>query len=259
MSKKQPAPGKRPTPPRLRPPPLPSKRQRLESTTPSTHSHESHASDEEHEAEIDSDTTVSEEEEYAPRSPDSQHSSPAHSLSSSSSSLSSSSSNRTWKDKTPFTPKQQVFKASLPIFRHGNIRQLTPVEPKTELELARLTFHDWLDYYLRLPDNKRSRNLFTDQQYIDLLHQCTGSQSVAEQMRERSQADKAWLYNQLKAGTYRRVQQSYTMSTDQTDTGPVLVIFVIPGGGKKEGFKRRHPTQRDALTLGMMRRCVPVS
>jgi hypothetical protein len=39
----------------------------------------------------------------------------------------------------------------------------------------------------------------------------------------------------------------------------VLVTFVQPSNNKQEAFTRRHPTSGDALTIGMMRRCVPAS
>lgn len=235
---------KRSPPPRIRP--VDTKRQRITARP-----------DEENTAESDSQSTVS--NPSTPSSPESRHTSPAQSPSTAVSSESDS--NKPWHNRIPFNPTQQQFKASLPIFRHGDIRHLTPVESKTQEELERLTFHDWLDYFLRLPDNanKRSKNLYTDQQYIDLLHQCTSSQNVAEQMSERSQGDRTWLYNQLKNGTYRRTEQSYKMSADQIDTGPVLVSFVEHTDGKLEAFRRRHPTARGGLTLGMMRRCVPVS
>ena len=210
----------------------------------------------------DSDSTVSDESAFPPAS---HRSSPSPSLSSSSPPSSSpaapSNSNSRWIDGTPFDPTHQLFKSALPIFRQVDIRQYDPVPTKTAVELDQRTFTEWLDYTLRLPDThgKRIKNLYTDQQYIDLLAQCTGSQRVSEQMSERSQADKQWLYNQVKNGTYRRVDESYRVSADRVDTGPVLVTFVEPTDGKSEAFRRRHPSARDVLTLGMMRRCVPVS
>ena len=55
------------------------------------------------------------------------------------------------------------------------------------------------------------------------------------------------------------MEQSYKVSADQTDSGPVLVTFVERTGGTGEVFKRRPSTAPDALVLGAMRRCVPVS
>ena len=135
------------------------------------------------------------------------------------------------------------------------------MEAQTDEELAKLTFHEWLQYFLRLPAvaNKRSKALMSDQQYIDLLHQCTGPQKISEQMRERTQVELQWMYNQLKSATYKRVDIAYRVTPDRTDTGPVLVTFVEPTEGKGEAFKRRHPTSRGELTLGMMRRCIPFS
>ena len=145
----------------------------------------------------------------------------------------------------------------LPIFRHGEIQVLTPVEPKPDGDLLKLTFIEWLDYYLRLPSHHKG--LYTEQQYVDLLHACTGSQSIAEQMADRSEADNSWVYNQISTGTFESVRMSYQVSNDRIDTGPVLVTFVQPADNKGEAFQKRPPLSQDALSLGMMRRCVPFS
>ena len=133
---------------------------------------------------------------------------------------------------------------------------------RTADEELQLDFTAWLDHSFRCPAriNSGYKNTYSDQQYIDLLHQCTTNHSVAEQMAGRSEKDTQWLYNQLKTGTFRRVEQSYKVSADQTDSGPVLVTFVeCTDGNKGEAFKKRDPTSRNALTLGAMRRCVPFS
>ena len=141
------------------------------------------------------------------------------------------------------------------------MKEYNAVETLSDDERAKLTFAESLDYYLRLPANatKRNKSLISDRQYIDLLHQCTGNQTVAEQMREREQVDVTWLYNQVKAATYRRVDMDFKVADDRTDSGPVLVTFVEPADGKGESYKRRHPSSRDQLTLSMMRRCIPYS
>ena len=72
--------------------------------------------------------------------------------------------------------------------------------------MARYTFTEVLDYSLRLPANANKRRaLFTDQQYIDLLHQCLNSLSVTEQMLGRDRGEERWLWGQLKLGTYKHV------------------------------------------------------
>ena len=165
-----------------------------------------------------------------------------------------------WRDTRPFQHGQR-FKSALPIFRRGDVKEYNAVETLSDDERAKLTFAESLDYYLRLPANaiKRNKSLISDRQYIDLLHQCTGNQTVAEQMREREQVDVTWLYNQVKAATYRRVDMDFKVADDRTDSGPVLVTFVEPADGKGESYKRRHPSSRDQLTLSMMRRCIPYS
>ena len=166
-----------------------------------------------------------------------------------------------WKSRRDFINTQR-FSSALPIFQQGDICRLTAVPAKTEDEQMQLDFTAWLDYSFCCPTriNSGYKNTYSDQQYIGLLHQCTTSQSVAEQMSERSEKDRDWLYNQLKTGTFRREERSYKVAADQTDSGPVLVAFVECTDGSKGGaFKKRNPTGRDALTLGVMRRCVPLS
>jgi hypothetical protein len=121
-----------------------------------------------------------------------------------------------WESITPFQPTQ-LFSSSLPIFRKSDVRQYESVEEKSEEELARYTFTEVLDYFLRLPTNaSKRRSLFTDQQYIDLLHQCMNSLSVATQMVGRDKAEERWLWGQLKLGTYKHVRMSYQVSDDRT-------------------------------------------
>ena len=161
---------------------------------------------------------------------------------------------------------RQKFKSALPIFRQSDVTVYSPVEAKTADELATLTFHEWLDYFFRrLPplteDNKKhpGKSLFSDQQYIDLLHQYMSSQSVAEQMEGRTQQGTNWLYYQLKTGTFKCVEMFYRVAADRVDSGPVLVTFVEATTSKAKAYRKRHPSSQDKLTHGMMRRCVPFS
>ena len=194
----------------------------------------------------------------APSSPASATSSTASSSSSAASTVNLTT--KKWTDRTEFDA--QRFQSALPIFRQGDIRQLTPVAAKTDDELQPLTFTEWFDYSIRSPARitKGYKKTYRDQQYIDLLHQCTTGLSIAEQMVDRSPAETQWVTNQLKSGTFRRVEQSYKVSADRTDSGPVLVSWQeCADGTVGEVFVRRAPTNMDPLMLGAMRRCVPYS
>ena len=52
---------------------------------------------------------------------------------------------------------------------------------------------------------------------------------------------------------------AYKAADDRTDSGPVLVTFVQTVHSKGEAFQKRPPHSQDALSLSMMRRCVPFS
>jgi hypothetical protein len=198
-----------------------------------------------------SDRTISDDSSISPSIP-----SPSNA---SHQSVSSSLDTPQWQSKAPFQPSQ-LFISSLPIFRKSDIQHYEPVEECSEEELSRFTFKEALDYFLRLPANANKRRaLFTDQQYIDLLHQCVSTQKVAEQMQGRSKTEERWLYGQLKMSTYKQVQMSYRVAEDQTDTGPVLVTFKDQTDGKGECFTRRPATSTEPLLLGAMRRCIPYS
>src|SRR5271170_5815398 len=92
-----------------------------------------------------------------------------------------------WQDRTSFVPAaKQTFKSSLPIFRKANMQQYDPVEERSGDELQAMTFHDWLNYFLRLPAFAfKRRALFTDHQYLDVLYQCMPGNhgTVSEQMK----------------------------------------------------------------------------
>ena len=64
-------------------------------------------------------------------------------------------------------------------------QQCDIVAERSDDELQAMTINDWLNYFLRLPAYAVKRKaLFTDQQYIDLLHQCLpGALRVSVQMK----------------------------------------------------------------------------
>ena len=93
-----------------------------------------------------------------------------------------------WKSNVSFAAAQ-TFESALPIFRASDVQVRPVAEDKTNDELAQLTFAEWLDYFLRLSTTNR-KGLYSDQQYVDLLHACKGSQSVADQMAERTKTDR---------------------------------------------------------------------
>ena len=168
----------------------------------------------------------------------------------------------TWQSTAPFNPEaKQMFKAALPIFRKGDIQQYDAVQERNDDELLAMTFNEWLHYFLRLPAfAMRRKALFTDQQYIDLLHQCMpDAASVAVQMKGRTAKEEAWLYGQLNTCTYKTVSMSWKVAEDRIDVGPVLVTFKEAVNGKGECFNRRPSALRTPLVLGNMRRCIPFS
>ena len=220
------------------------------------------ADETEQHSEVESDTTVSSASGRSPRTRRATRpSSPAYSPSSSSSSVPTTATTATaaWQNTTAFTTANaQYFKAVLPIFRQGDLQAYAAQPAKMPQELDQLTFSQWLQYSLSQPDFKPN-NMYTDQQYIDLLHQCCTSQTVSTQMEDRTEKEQQWVYNQLKTGTFKRVDMAHRVSADRVDTGPVLITFVEPKGNSTEAFIRRDPKSRDELTFGMMRRCIPAS
>ena len=154
-----------------------------------------------------------------------------------------------------------MFKAALPIFRKGDMLQYDAVQERSDDELLAMTFNEWLNYFLRLPAfAMRRKALFTDQQYIDLLHQCMPeAANVAVQMKGRTAKEEAWLYGQLSTCTYKTVSMSWKVAEDRIDVGPVLVTFKEAVNGKGECFNRRPSASGTPLVLGNMRRCIPFS
>jgi hypothetical protein len=88
---------------------------------------------------------------------------------------------------------------------------------------------------------------------------------ISEQMREKGEKAREWVYDQCKNNTYRSANMKYAVSRDRTDVGPVLVSFRVPyQKRKKDGtisirYRARPSASTGDLTLGMMRRCVPYS
>ena len=154
-----------------------------------------------------------------------------------------------------FNPKVE-HTSLLPIFRQRHIKSFTPDDDMKELSKeddAKLTFHEWLDYFLRWPAySKARRALFTDQQYIDLLHSCqfAPKKKVSEVMEGRPEKDTVWVRSQLSHNTFRHLSMKYTVADGECDTGYVLVSFKeMSAAGKGEVFARRLPTSVTPLSF----------
>lgn len=128
-----------------------------------------------------------------------------------------------------------------------------------------MTFAQYLDYFLSHPSYQRkAAHLLSDEQYVSLLELCMGTQTVTEYCEEKkvSKSMKKWLFKARQLHTYKYVVMEYTPEDiSKMDKGPVLACFVQPDPLAVQGqtFVPRPPTATTALTVGTMRRCVPVS
>ena len=94
-----------------------------------------------------------------------------------------------------------------PIFReHQCVTYQPPAADMTRDELQRLTFRQWLQYYLGHPVYARQRSyMFTDEQYCCMLGFVTGKQQRVVDYKGALNLDKPmtdWLYRQHNECTY---------------------------------------------------------
>ena len=167
-------------------------------------------------------------------------------------------------NNAPFKP-DDCRPSRFPTFREHQC--VTPPRPSADItddELQRLTFREWLDYYLGHPKYERQRAyMFTDEQYCRMLGYVTGKQQRVVDYKGALNLDKTitdWLYRQHNENTYQYAVMEYTGSGPaDIDKGPVLVCFKEPAldkGGKSQRRKRASTTP---TTANLTRRCVPFS
>jgi len=160
-----------------------------------------------------------------------------------------------WTDATVFDG--DVCQPSrFPIFRDSHVLTRQPVADKTEEELARLTFDQWLEYFLSHPSFAGPRRyLMSDERYVTILNLCVSGQRLVEYIEHRKmdKESSAWLYPTMVQDTYKYLVLEFRgRLVSEIDTGPVLLCFQEPTGPKGERFTRRHVKSTYTLTLGNM-------
>ena len=169
-----------------------------------------------------------------------------------------------WQDSTPFR-SDDCQRSLFPIFRRRDIVVRTPCESRTAHELANMTFAQYMDYFLSHPSFARqAAHLVSDERYMCLLELCTRKQTVAAYCAENkvSEPTRKWMYAVLKHNTVKYVIMEYAgKDVSEIDKGPVLVCFMEPDPLSATGqvFIARPPSSSSELTIGTMRRVVPVS
>ena len=172
---------------------------------------------------------------------------------------------------TSATADTELFKpddckpSHFPIFRdHQRVTYQPPPADLTKDELQRLTFRQWLDYWLGHPAYKKQRTyMFTDEQYCLLLGYMTGKRQRVVDYKGQLNLDKQmtdWLYRQTSECTYQYAVMEYNGGGPaDIDKGPVLVCFKEPAldKGGKTLRRKRHSTS--PTTANLARRCVPFS